>query len=544
MVVIKEESASLERKLGKEYFDKLGAYADVIGFSIEEDGGETKLEFNPDRPDLFSFYSLKESMKCFYDKDFWIAREPVYNEIFFEVTDSVLKKRPFALSFVAKGKRIGNMLDHLIEYQERLHSTIGKDRKKVSIGIHDLTNISPPFVFDALKASETRFTTYDGLVAGSAQEILSSHPKGIEFSPLIPDTSTVPIISDKDGEVLSMPPIINGIKSKITENTSNFFVDITGTDPNTVRNAFHLLSYEMLHLGYRISFPRVSDNILPEMKNAIKYDGRKIKLDDKETEKILGFRTKDEEILLQLRKMGYMAEISASGYDVYVPGNRIDVMGPVDLIEDIAKGIGFSAFREKELSLPMAGIPDRMNESLQIMKDVLIGIGIQEVKSFVVTSASRYANTKYEGNIELLNPKSLDFSVVRDRLFLNLLDFLRINQRRPLPQKIFEIGSIVENGQQMEKLCVMLHDSKASYSSARQILDYFMLRMGGIKFTISEERTDGIIPGRGGKVIANNGIVGIIGEVDPSLIVSSNLRNPASFFEIYLEKLNLQALSD
>ncbi len=51
---------------------------------------------------------------------------------------------------------------------------------------------------------------------------------------------------------MSMPPIINGIKSKITEDTERFFFDITGTDYNAVRNAFFLLAYEMSYLGYRI----------------------------------------------------------------------------------------------------------------------------------------------------------------------------------------------------------------------------------------------------------------------------------------------------
>ena len=72
MVVIKEESVALEKRLGKEYYDKLSLYADVIGFTLEEENGETRIEFNPDRPDLFSFYALNESMKCFYYRHFWI----------------------------------------------------------------------------------------------------------------------------------------------------------------------------------------------------------------------------------------------------------------------------------------------------------------------------------------------------------------------------------------------------------------------------------------------------------------------------------------
>ncbi|WP_075056374.1 hypothetical protein [Thermogymnomonas acidicola] len=40
-------------------------------------------------------------------------------------------------------------------------------------------------------------------------------------------------------------------------------------------------------------------------------------------------------------------------------------------------------------------------------------------------------------------PKSLDFSVVRDRIYLNLLDFVSRNRRYGFPQKLFEIGDVV-----------------------------------------------------------------------------------------------------
>ncbi len=39
-----------------------------------------------------------------------------------------------------------------------------------------------------------------------------------------------PVIYDSDGVVLSMPPIINGDKSKITLNTKNVLIECTGTD--------------------------------------------------------------------------------------------------------------------------------------------------------------------------------------------------------------------------------------------------------------------------------------------------------------------------
>lgn len=39
-----------------------------------------------------------------------------------------------------------------------------------------------------------------------------------------------PVITDSNGIVLSMPPIINGHHSRITLNTKNVFIECTATD--------------------------------------------------------------------------------------------------------------------------------------------------------------------------------------------------------------------------------------------------------------------------------------------------------------------------
>ena len=71
------------------------------------------------------------------------------------------------MSFIARGKPLGNYYEHIISYQERLHETIGKSRKQMAIGIHDIGNIHPPFLL-TMKGMETlEFTTYDNLLLGA-----------------------------------------------------------------------------------------------------------------------------------------------------------------------------------------------------------------------------------------------------------------------------------------------------------------------------------------------------------------------------------------
>ena len=252
MVVIKEDKELLKDDIGEHYCRKFFDFSEVIGYSIEEDESSIRIELNPDRPDLFSFYSLKEAIKTYYDNNFKLKGIIDRSEISIIPDVEVLNERPYLLAFEARGKKIGHLFNHIIEYQERLHDSIGKSRKKVSIGIHDLKKIKPPFIYKMEERTKLKFTTYDNFT-GTAEDIMHTHEKGIEFKSLIASKNKVPVILDSENDVLSMPPVINGIKSKVTEETEHFFFDITGTDYNAARNAFYLFAYEMSYMGYKIS---------------------------------------------------------------------------------------------------------------------------------------------------------------------------------------------------------------------------------------------------------------------------------------------------
>ena len=49
------------------------------------------------------------------------------------------------------------MIRSLMEVQEKIHLTAGRKRQKVSIGIHDLDRVAPPFLYAAIKPEEVSF---------------------------------------------------------------------------------------------------------------------------------------------------------------------------------------------------------------------------------------------------------------------------------------------------------------------------------------------------------------------------------------------------
>lgn len=63
-------------------------------------------------------------------------------------------------------------------------------------------------------------------------KVLENDLKLKNYLGIIKDSPVYPVIYDSNGVVLSLPPIINGIYSKISLDTKNVFVECTATDKN------------------------------------------------------------------------------------------------------------------------------------------------------------------------------------------------------------------------------------------------------------------------------------------------------------------------
>ena len=74
----------------------------------------------------------------------------------------------------------------------------------------------------------------------SLKEILQEHKKGRKYAHLLDKFDKYPLIVDSEDNILSMPPIINGELTKLTANTKNVLVDVTGTDEKAVNYALIL----------------------------------------------------------------------------------------------------------------------------------------------------------------------------------------------------------------------------------------------------------------------------------------------------------------
>ena len=534
MVVIREDKSAIERRFSPGSVERWIRFSKIIGYSVEA-GDEIKIELNPDRPDLFSFETLDAASRIYFDGA--QVREITFRKIEdpIIIKESALKLRRHFAAFIADGIVLGDHFKSLIDFQEKIHDTIGKQRKKVSIGLHDMRRITFPVRYEAIPAKDIRFTTFDGM-SGTAFDILEKHPKGIEFSSLLPGKEEVPLIIDSEGGVLSMPPIVNGNKSVVSEETEKLLVDITGTDKSAVRAAYYMLSNFLSVCGFSLGKPRIEFD--GGTLYGINDTSHTIKVTKKGIRNYIGIDLPPEECRYQMKRMGILTEGSDFPFQVKVPGNRIDIMGEVDVIEDIAKAIGYSSIEASTIPISSSGSENPVNSFADTMRDIFIGAGFQEIVTYVVTSGEVYGGMGAHPDYQIMNPKSLEFSFIRNLLYPGMLDFLRRNTNRSFPQRVFEVGNVISGSIQAMKACIMIIDSRAGYSEIKSNIDAILLRITAQKCTVVPEKIDAAIEGRSGKILINSERIGIVGEIHPEILRKFSLPLPVVFAEFDLSTLS------
>lgn len=228
----------------------------MLGVDMEYlDENRIVMEIFPNRPDMLCIEGFARALRNFLGKSKDIARYEVNeikkSKIF--VDKSVKEIRPFISSAIVKNLNITNArLISMMNIQEKLHITHGRNRKRVAIGIHNLDVIKFPVTYKAVMPTEYKFIPLNFEILMDLNEILKNHPKGIEYGKIINSFDKFPIIVDANNNIISMPPIINADRTKITTETKNLFIETTGTNEYAVEKALAIIVTMFADMGGKI----------------------------------------------------------------------------------------------------------------------------------------------------------------------------------------------------------------------------------------------------------------------------------------------------
>jgi len=512
----------------------------MIGADMHDTEGEVdemSVEFFPDRPDLYSAEGLARGMRAFLDIEPGIKEYDVGDtdiEIF--VDDNVKKVRPcFRCAVVFDVPVDDNILKSIMAVQEKLHITIGRKRSKLAIGVHDLDKITPPFTYKAVGPHDIKFVPLAKTEKWDLDEILQKHEKGVDYAHLLKGFKKYPIITDANGEVLSFPPIINGVLTSVTTETRNLFIDVTGNDMKAVKCALDILVTAMAERGGNIGSVIMHDDgetfLSPDL-SSTSWD-----FSIKECEKFLGVELGGEIVTGALRRMGFDALAEGDTVYVEVPSTRIDIMHKVDLYEDVATGYGFEKFGSKHSVTQTSGKISGATSFSEIIRDLMIGMGFTEAMTLTLSSQKdefEMSKLPEKDVVTVLNPITEEHTCLRSSLMPSLMRILRRNKHRDLPQRLFEVSDVVVDCKKERHLCGVVMHSKTSFTEVKSYTES-VLRELKAEYTLRPSDYKTFIGGRGAEIIVEGNVVGYFGEISPEVIIDFEITHPVIMFEIDLQ---------
>ncbi|MFZ1038422.1 MAG: phenylalanine--tRNA ligase subunit beta [Candidatus Bathyarchaeia archaeon] len=557
MPTIDIDYAEFEKLLGLELHRDLEKVSEVLEFVKgevklwDEKADVMSVEIkDTSRPDVWNIEGLARTLRGFLGletglKEYRVGKPIV--EIF--VDERLATIRPYIGCSIIKGVRLSDpIIRGFMHMQDKLDQSYGRNRQRTSIGLYDFDLIKSPLTYGVAKPTEISFVPLGCEEKMNLKQILQKHPKGIEYGHIVDEHPVYPILLDAERKVLSFPPVINSSDlGRITDQTRNVLVEVTGTMNETVLNTVKIVTLSLIDRGgkayaAKVHYPKEQAPVVTPS-----FEVGSMDLDVEYVNKVSGLRFTAKQIVELLPKAGYRAEkVGGDCVRVHVPCYRVDVMHPVDLVEDVTIAYGYNNIKHLWRRLPTTGGMRLEQALVDTARELMVGLGFQEVLTYTLTNPDNLfskMNVKRGKVVELANPKVQTLTCLRSWLLPSLMEFLSNNLSVEYPQRIFELGKVTlldekrETGTRDEDwLAAVVSHANAGFSEIKSNLDAFFMNLG-LKWQIKEAKHPSFIDGRVGTAIVEGTSVGILGEINPQVLMKWKLENPAAGFELNMQKI-------
>lgn len=557
MPTIDVDYADFERLLGIELHKDIEKLNDILALVkgeaklFDEKEGLMSVEIkDTNRPDVWNIEGLARALRGLLGKEkglrHYVSGKPIVDV---HVDRRLRNIRPYIGCSIVKDVKLSDIIIRgLMHLQDKLDQTYGRNRQRTSIGLYDFSQITSPLSYTVAKPTEISFVPLGSEEKMNLKEILKKHPKGIEYGHIISGHPIYPILLDSKRNVLSLPPVINSNDlGRITEQSKHVLVEVTGTVHETVLNTLTMVTLSLIDRGGKaysatIHYPHEKLKVVTP-----KLENRLMDLDVEYVNKVIGLRLPVKHVIGMLGKAGFgVKKVADAELSVQIPCYRIDVMHPIDLVEDIAIAHGYNTIKPLWRKLPTTGGMKPEQSLLDTARELMVGLGFQEVLTYTLTNPENLftkMNCRKERIVEVANPKVQTLTCLRNWLLPSLIEFLSNNLHIEFPQKLFELGIVTlldDKGETKtrdeNRLAAVSSHANASFSEIKSALDAFFTNLG-LEWQIKETVHPSFIDGRVGTAIVKGTNVGVIGEMNPKILNAWRLENPTAAFELNMQRI-------
>lgn len=534
----KEFETALGKKVSKEIEGKIS----LFGTPLERiTSDEIEVEIFPNRPDLISMQGYLRSFKAFLGKETGIKKyktQKPENKHKVKIDPSVKEIRPFTACAIIKNlKFTDERIKEIIDLQEKLHITVGRNRKKLAIGIYPLEKISLPIKYEARSPEKIKFIPLEETREMNGNQILSKHPTGRDYAHLLEGKDKFPIFVDSKGKILSMPPIINSHDTgKVSLETKDVFVECSGFHLETLQKTLNIIATTLAEMGGKIC--QMTLDYGNKKITTPNLSAEKIKISVENANKLLGLELKEKDLEKLLPKMGH----NYKNKTVEISPWRTDILHEVDVIEDIAIAYGYDKLAPEIPNVSTTGEESHESKLKSEISEILIGLGLTEILTYHLIKKQEAELIKLQDDkkIELEGSKT-EYKYLRPNLLIPSLRILSENKDNEYPQELFEISTVfsidkkTETGiSEKEVLSITLTPS--NFTKIKQILNCLTKTLD-VKYSLEESTHPQLIEGRTATVKINNETAGYLGEIHPETLRQWGIKMPVAYLEISIKWL-------
>ena len=546
-----------------------------IGTPLADYMGDTILDLSitPNRPDCLSVIGIAREVAALTGQTMYVPESSyeetgvlIEDQVTIEIADPDLCPR-YSASLITDVK----IKDSPAWLQERL---IACDQRPIN-NIVDITNYimleygQPLHSFD-----------FDNIA--SKKIVVRRADDGEKFFTLDENerklNSKMLVIGDGERTV-AIAGVMGGLNSEVTDKTTSILLEAASFNAASIHytsNHLNLLSEASMRFGRGIS----AEMTIPALKHATQliaelgegkvakdiidiYPGKKepltVTVTPQEMKRLIGINYSLEQIVESLTSLGFECQVHDSQVHATAPYWRSDINLPADLVEEVARVIGYDKIPATLLSDPLPQINQEPIVNLKRrIRQSLVGLGFQEIYTYSLVSLNDLSKLSPElvslepMPMRVANPMSTEQEYMRPTLRVNVLKTLIDNRRHEEDGiRFFELGKTYHAKKddlpdEPEILCGMISGPRVekSWLGSDGNFDFYdvkgivegLLENLGIESFFENSSDKGLHPARQAAITAKlegkKTALGIIGELHPKVANSFEIEETVCLFEI------------
>ena len=387
----------------------------------------------------------------------------------------------------------------------------------------------------------------------------------------------VGVIAD-EREVESLAGIMGGDATSVSDDTKNIYVEAAFWWPEAIQGRSRRFNFST-DAGHRFERgvdPSRTVQVIEHITRLVldicggqagAMDDQTLRLPDAKpvtlrvarAARVIGMPLSQAQCAEALRRLGFTLQEGEGTLTVTPPPHRFDLTIEEDLIEEVARLVGYSNL---PTTPPLAPITTRVRTEAQrsrfAVRHRLAALGYQETINFSFVEADWERDLAGNPNpVKLLNPIASQMSVMRSSLLGSLLQVLKFNvDRKATRARVFEVGRVflrddavvttdttVKGVHQPMRISGLAwgDDEAARWDGRPQRADFFDVKgdvealLAPLRVTFERTEHPALHPGRSARVLIDGKAIGVVGELHPRWRQQWDFAHAPILFELDLD---------